>query len=357
MPTVNEQLQDSAIAQAVDFTRYNNGVVRRLISLLNKSDADLFLQITAALERLPAESFTVERLDMLLADVRRINARAYEQVRNGLNTELRDLVEYEAGYQLQLFQSVLPVQVSVAAVSVDQVYSAAMSRPMQSRLLSEWAASIEADKMIRVRDALRMGFVEGQTIQQMINRLRGTKAKGYQDGLIEIDRRNCEAVVRTATAHTANFTRQRFYEENDDLITSLKWCSSIDGRTSAVCRARDGQTFPLKSGPRPPAHWRCRSTMSPVLRTWRSMNIDMDEISPSTRASIDGQIPEDTTYQQWLKGKPAAYQDDILGKTKGQLFRKGELALDRFVDKSGKEYTLDQLREKNAEAFKKAGIA
>lgn len=356
MPSVNEQLQDSAIGHAIDFTRYSNGVVKRLIALLNRSDADIFAKIQLALERLPAESFTVERLDMLLQDVRRINEAAYLQLRHGLEGELRELVTYEASYQMQLFQSALPVQLSVAAVSVDQVYSAALARPMQNRLLSEWAKGMEADKMIRIRDALRMGYVEGETISQMVQRIRGTRAKGYEDGIIQTDRRNCEAIVRTAISHTANHTRQKFYEENESLIKALAWVSTLDSRTSSVCQARDGKQFPLNSGPRPPAHFNCRSTMVPVLRSWRELGIDIDELPESTRSSMDGQIPETTTYQTWLKGKPASFQDDILGKTKGALFRRGDLPLDRFVDKAGKEYTLDQLREKNAAAFAKAGL-
>lgn len=356
MPTVNEELLDSAVDHAVDFTRYNNGVVRRIIAVLNRADKDLFEQLTAALDRLPAESFTVERLDMLLQSVRRLNESAYTALQSELQVELKELVSFESSYQLSLFKNVLPVQVVVAAVNVEQVYSAALARPFQSRLLSEWAKSIEADRMVRIRDALRMGYVENQTIGQMVTRLRGTRARGYEDGLLEIDRRNAAAIVRTATAHTANFTRQRFYEENESLIKGLKWVSTLDSRTSPVCRARDGQVFPVNSGPRPPAHWNCRSCMSPVTKSWRELGIDLEDLPPSTRASMNGQVPEDMTYQDWLRKQSAARQDDILGKSKGLLFRKGELPLERFVDRNGKELTLVQLREKHAEAFRKAGL-
>ena len=70
---------------------------------------------------------------------------------------------------------------------------------------------------------------------------------------------------------------------------------------------------------------------------------------------MDGQVPEAETYQSWLKKKPAAFQDEVLGPNRAKLFREG-MALDRFVDQSGKEYTLKQLRSKDATAFKKAGI-
>ena len=356
MATVNEQLADEAISHSIDLTRYSNSVIRRIIALLNKTDRDLANQITAALERLPAESFTVERLDALLQSVRQTNAVAYQKVSQLIETELKDLVQYEAAYQYQLFQSALPVQVSVAAVSVGQVYSAALARPFQGTLLRETLAGLEANKARMVRDAIRIGYVEGQTIQQITQRIMGTRALQYTDGLMETSRRDAAAMVRTAVSHTANFTRNEFYKQNDDLVKGIKWISTLDGKTSAVCRARDGEIYPVDSGPRPPAHWNCRSSTTPVIRSFRELGIDLPESAASTRASMSGQVPDDMTYQDWLKKQPVERQDDILGKTKGQLFRKGGLSLTRFVDRNGRELNLAELRAKNAAAFAKAGL-
>ena len=356
MLTANEILQHEAISHSVDFSSYNNGVVRRIMALLNRTTGDMLAQISAALEQLPAESFTVERLESLLYSVRATNKAAYDAVSKELTAELRDLVTYEAGYQQQLFASVLPVQVNVASVVVEQVYSAAVSRPMQSRLLSEWSAGIEADRMVRVRDALRLGYVEGQTISQMVARIRGTRARGYSDGLLEIDRRNCSAVVRTATAHMASFTRQRFYEDNSSLIVGERFCATLDFRTTTRCASLDSNVFKPGQGPQPPLHWNCRSVRVPILRSWRSMGIDLDELPESTRASLSGQVPESLSYQQWLEKQSAARQDEVLGVTKGKLFRNGGMPLTKFIDRSGRELTLDQLRERDAVAFKRAGL-
>lgn len=38
MPTTNEILRDAAIGHAVDLTHHSNGVVRRMMSLLNRVD-------------------------------------------------------------------------------------------------------------------------------------------------------------------------------------------------------------------------------------------------------------------------------------------------------------------------------
>jgi hypothetical protein len=82
--TVNEALLDHAIGHAIDLTRYSNGVVRRMIAVLNRADPDLVAQIAAALERMPAGSFTLGHLEQVLGSVRQINTAAYQQVFNAL---------------------------------------------------------------------------------------------------------------------------------------------------------------------------------------------------------------------------------------------------------------------------------
>lgn len=360
MATTNERLADAAVSHAVDISRYSNNVVRRIIALLNRADADLFAQLIVALDRVPQRDFTVERLDTLLASVRALNAAAYEALRTELYGDLNAFAEYETQYQLRLFEAAVPAPVQVhyqiAAVSPEQAYAAAMARPMQGRLLREWATGIEAERMTRIRDAIRIGFVEGETVDQMVRRIRGTRARGYEDGIIEIDRRNAQAVVITAVGHTGSVAREMVYQANADLIAGERWSATLDSRTTPVCRARDGKIYPIGEGPKTPAHWRCRSVRVPVLKSWRELGIDADELDAGTRSSMDGQIPAETTYQQWLKGKPASFQDDILGPTRGRLFRDGGLTLDRFVDRAGKEYTLDELKDRDRAAFERAGV-
>ncbi len=255
--TVNNQLIDAQISHNIDLQRYANHVVNRIIRLLNDVDADLYAQIVSVLDRLPKESFTVERLDALLSSVRTLNASNYAQISNELNGELKSLVEYEAGYQKSLFENTIPVQINLQTVNVEQVYAAALSRPFQGRLLKEWMQGLEADKANRIRDALRIGYVENQTTDQIIRRIRGSKSLNYKDGIIDINKRSAESVVRTALTHYGNFTKQRFYEDNSDVIKGLRWTSTLDARTSEICASRDGKIYPIDSGPRPPAHFNC----------------------------------------------------------------------------------------------------
>ena len=362
MRAVNALLQDAAISHAVDLARYANGVVRRIIALLNRSDAELGAALNAALERLPASDFSVDRLELLLASVRAINARSYELVSRELTEEMRRLVEFEAGYQLELFERVIPAQVrltvGVAAVEANQVYAAALARPFQARLLREWSQSIEADRMLRIRDSVRQGYVQQESVADIVRRVRGTKAKAFGDGIIQIDRRNAESVVRTAISHTAGFARDRFFERNNGLIKALVWTATLDTRTSEICRPRDGKQYQPVSPYKPighslqwlggpgRAHWNCRSTSAPVTKSWRELGIDQDELPPNERASMDGVVPADVTFSQWIKRQSAGRQDDVLGPTRGKMLRSGG-SLSDFHDAKGTWLTLSQIKARS----------
>lgn len=361
MSDINEVFLHEAVSHSVDLSRYGNGVVRRMIALLNRVDRDLFASLTAALDRLPAESFTAERLDALLADVRRLNATAYAQLSQELTSEMRSFVEYEIGYQFKLLESTLPVQVSVASVNASAVYTAAMSRPFSVSKngavpLNEYLSGLEAGRSAKIRDALRLGYVEGETISQMVRRIQGTRALNYTDGLMDESRRHVEGMVRTAVNHMSNFTRQSMYEANSDIVKGWMFVATLDGRTSITCASLSGKVFPVGSGPQPPRHINCRSTSTPVTRSFRELGIDIPEFRGGTRASMDGQIASDISFSDWLRGKGTAVQDEILGKTRADLFRANKIEVDRFTDNKGKVLSLEQLAKKDAELFRRAGL-
>ena len=150
--------------------------------------------------------------------------------------------------------------------------------------------------------------------------------------------------------------REQTYAENEDLIKGVQWVSTLDDKTSPVCRGRDGIVYESDRGPRPPAHPNCRSTTTPVLKSWKELGINLKEAPAGTRASLNGQVPATETYNSWLKKQPVEFQDDVLGPARGKLYRKGGVSMDKFTDASGDQYTLKQLRRREAAAFKKAEV-
>jgi hypothetical protein len=368
MQTVNQIIEDEQVAHAVSLEKYKVGVVRRIIALLNRSDADLSAALAAALERLPAESFTVERLELLLDHVRLINTQAYASVATELQNDLKEMAGYEVSWQRALFESAIPnpvqVRFPIASVSAEQAYSAAMSRPFQGRLLRNWSTEIAADRMVKIRNAIRTGYLEGKTTDQIIRGIRGSRATGYADGFLERPRKDLAAVVRTAVSHTAATARDEFVKANEEIVKADRWVSTLDNKTSPMCRIRDqlqytavmhkpiGHKVPWLQGPGK-IHWCCRSTSAPVTKSWKELGIPLNEMTPAQRASMDGQVPGGTTYSEWLNRQSDARKIEVLGPVRAQLLKDGKLDLEDFYSPTGEWLTLDQMRARDAAAFAK----
>lgn len=344
---VNDEIADALTSHAIGLHRLSNATVRKIIALLNRSDA----RIVARLLSEDVSALSRARQEQLLDDLRRIVESAYTDATGQLHIDLQHLAAYEGQYQADMFKAVLPVRFDTIMPSAEQLWAAVNARPFQGRRLKEWYADIAETASKRLRDTIRTGIVEGRTIDQMVREVRGTAAQGYKDGALEIGRRQAEAVVRTAVNHTATAAREELFSRNATLIKAVQWHSVLDGRTTLICMGRDGKTWPVGIGPRPPAHWNCRSSVIPIVKSLRELGLNVKDLKPGTRASMNGQVAADLTYNDWLKKQPVAFQEDVLGVAKAKLFRDGGLSLDRFVDRAGQELTLDQLKQREASAW------
>ncbi|MGB1388664.1 MAG: minor capsid protein [Paracoccaceae bacterium] len=346
--SANEDFENALTRHQIYLQRLGTGTARKVLDALKASET----RIVDRLMREDMSALSRTRMEKLLTDLRRVIEGAYVDATGVLQVDLDALAVYEGEFQTDLFKRVVPVQFETVTPSANQVIAAVNSRPFQGKLLKEVYPELAASAWRAVRNSIRGGFIEGRTTDQIVRELRGTAAQGYKDGVLAKNRRDVESVVRTAVNHTANTAREVTYEQNDDLIKGIKFNATLDGRTTLICASNDGKVFKIGKGPRPPLHFNCRSSTSPVMKSWRELGFDVDDLPPGTRASMDGQVPADQDYDAWLRKQPKGFQDDVLGKRKGELFR-GGLKMDRFVDKSGEELTLDQLRKRERDIWEK----
>ncbi|HBS1053211.1 hypothetical protein HPN94_01870 [Klebsiella pneumoniae] len=370
MATANDKLQDESIAHAIWIARYSTSVANRMIKILNDSDAELTARLLVAMDSLDAESFTVSRLESLLVSVRALNRDVVQSMSESLAGELQELAQHEAGYQMSLFQFAIPDDVlalhPLVGISPDAVYAAAMAKPFQGRLLSEWADNLEADRMARISNTVRQGFLLGDTHEQIARKVRGHANRGYQDGALQMSRANAGSIAKTAVGHLAATARKSFADANDDILKGKQWLSTLDNKTSKDCRIRDrlkytldnkpiGHKVPYLQGPGK-IHFCCRSTETYILKSSEELGIKVGEIKDSSRASMDGQIPADTNYQDWFSRQSFTRQAEIVGETRARLIRDGGMSPDEFYNDKGEWLTLDQLRERDDQAFRDAGL-
>ena len=359
-PTVNEALLGAAITHEVGVQRYAAGLRNRIVGILNAADADIESKILTRYAAIAKRGIdigpaTTKRLEQIRAEIRETLSVAYGRAGTVIKGELGDLAKQESAFQLSSIKKTIPVKVSFTAPAPTLLTAIADSFPLHGKLLKDWTAGLLDGQAERIDQAVKIGLVNGETVDQLATRVRGTAAAGYVDGVLEIGKRSAEAVVRTSVNAVTTRAREITYAENPDLVKGVRWVSTLDMRTTEICMARDGEVYPVDEGPRPPAHWGCRSTTAPVLVSYEELGIPLDEVD-GTRASMDGQVPESWTYGDWLERQTNDTQEEILGPTKAALFRDGGVTLDKFVDESGRAYTIDELRKHDSSAFEKAGL-
>lgn len=262
--------------------------------------------------------------------------------------QLQELAEYEEEFTVKALSQVanigfdLPTPEQLSAAVTTSQTRLVTGKTITRATLPELWETLADSKAKEIGRIIQTGAVSGRTQMDMVRDIaRNLKGRTKQQ---------VSAVVRTSINHIATEARQATIKANSDIIDRVQWIATLDGRTSDVCRARDMQYYPIDSGPRPPAHYSCRSTVVPVVAEKYALKIK------GARAGKDGPVDAKTTYNSWLKRQPEAFQDDVLGAARGKLFRSGGLSMDKFVDDEGRTLTLQQLREREPLAFDRAGL-
>lgn len=336
---ISDDILDETLRHAHYLERHKASVVRKIVELLNNGNDDYYAEMYKA----RIETLSRRDIEKLLVRLKAQIKAGYEPVIELLDGEIRELGRSETAWQQKIMNGIVPIEIDWQTASDEQVYAAAHARPFEGLLLRDWYNGLSDGHFKRIKQAIRQGYVEGQTTDEIV--------RGIQSFAANRSRRAAETAVRTALTHTSNVAREVSYKKNKRVVKRIEWVSTLDGRTTAVCRARDGKTWPVDEGPRPPAHPACRSTTVPVLKSLRELGIDADEVPElTTRASMNGQVSSELNYDKWLRRQPKDFQDDVLGKQKARLFRKG-LVMERFVDEDGREFTLQELKEREREIW------
>lgn len=391
--TANEELFDAMVRHQIYIMRYSGYVRNRMTTIVNSSEDELARLIRDKLRDMKGLTKPVEweRLQALQNTLAAIRKDSWQEASKFITEELTQLSYQEPVHLDEILRTVLPVAMNTVMPSARFLRQIALSRPFEGRVLKDWASSMAADDIRRIHSAIQAGMVAGESMETIARRVVGTGTMNGADGITEITRRQIQTITRTAVQHIANGARDAWFAENTDILAEEQFVATLDSRTSPQCRALDGQTFPVGKGPRPPLHFGCRSlriasingtlagdrpakpaTEKMLVKEYAEKNnlgdiASRDDLPRGTKGSYDkwarsrmrelvGPVPASSTYQTWLQNQPTAFQDEVLGKTKGKLFRDGGLKLDKFVHRNGDELTLSELAQKHAEAFRAAGL-
>ena len=388
---------------AIDLNRYGNSVAKRIVSAYNDIIIDAANQLRVINDlTAPAKA---ARLRGILAQLKDSLATWAGDSTVTTASELQGLAELQSEFVTEQLRKVLPAgardavntieispqfaqsvvttdptQLNVVTLS-DDLFKAAYGSPQTYSLTAAQGTAITlpngevVNKAFRgiaesqaeqFSQVVRNGLLTGETTPDVARRLVGRLEFGQAGSVRQIALAGGQAtkaanhqvisLVRTSINQVANEASQQVYEANQDITQKYRYVATLDTRTSAICRALDGREFPYGKGPKPPQHFGCRSTTVPVIN-YQELGFDAPpSVTKGQRASMDGPVPANTSYGQWLQGQPRAVQDEVLGKAKADYFNKladqhgARDAIAKLVRDDGSELTLDQLRSRYGKA-------
>lgn len=356
--SANDALVDLFMERGVDLLRLEAGTRDKVLALLNPLEDELAGKIAAIDPTAPARvAYQQQRLQSLLKEVQSSIKATYRVVSTKMAQEVRNVSDIEAAWTGNAINAAIKADFADAGLTSTMLETLVSNIMIQGAPSSDWWGRQAQGLANAFADQMRHGMAAGETNAQLIQRVRGTAT---QRGVMDVSRSSAERLVRASVQTAANAARQATYKQNSDLIASLMWHATLDTRTSTWCITRDGHHYsndadhtPMDDGPDwlqgPGAlHWGCRSTSIPVLKSWRDLGIDEDEVPHTTRASMDGQVPASTTFESWLKNQSNVRQDTVLGSTVADLWRQGKLSFRDLLNQNGRPLTVEELKAKAA---------
>jgi SPP1 gp7 family putative phage head morphogenesis protein len=341
-------LINASTRHAIYVNRYSGSQLKEMLPYLQRVKKATAAELALG----DLTDFSRKRLKKTLAEIEDITQAVFDKMGGKLTSNMKKFATYEAGFTKKMLDQSAKVEFSKPSIA--QIHAAVFSEPVLTLedkgivvqdVLDQFSQKKAKQLITTIQDGVILGKPNSDILKGMDYVIDTVMAEGLQ------------SLIRTVTNHVSSVSRQEVYNNNEDIIDGYEWVSTLDGRTTETCMALDGQVFEVGKGPMPPAHWGCRSTTIPVVKKEYNVMGLIDNQRPAVGADGPEQdVSAKMDYQSWLKTQPNAFIDEVLGATKGAIFRDGGLTLDKFVDHNYQPLTLEQLKKAEPKAFDKAGL-
>lgn len=332
--TTNEQYQDLLTTRSLFLERVKGGLSNQIAKLYS----DLFDDVE---KKILSADVDMSKVNQLIKEINRNLTIPYADIGN----DLIELAQDEEAFVVKALNDSIGVNIAQGLASAKVIEKVATQSLIEGALLKDWFSSMNASLQFDVDREIKLGFTQGETTKEIRDRLQNR---------FKINAKNADSIILTATSTIANNIRESVYQENKSLFGEYVHSSVLDSRTTEICAIRDnkrwdfvthkpiGHNLPFRQTP---LHFRCRSVLLPVVKGWKELEKEFD-IPEATRASIDGQIPQSTSFTKWFENKGADFQKEYLGAKKYELYKQNKLSFTDLFDTKGNPLTVKELKAK-----------
>lgn len=336
MQNLTDEIKDLLLTRSLLLQRVSNSLTKDIINAYVSVIDDILAQIATG------KNINLVNMNKIINE---LNAKLSPDL-TSVNDDLVQLGISEASYIANGINGAIGIDL-VSKLPTDRTVQKIVNTSLMDGLtISEWLGKQDKSFQETLTKQIRLGVIEGETNPQIVSRLK--------TALDIKNNNNVRTIVRTAVATITGQVREQTYKENEDIFKGWEWNATLDGRTRKEHAIYDGSYWDFegnglndkgKANPFKKAgtEWNCRCILLPITKSFKELGIPLDEIPKGTRSSMDGYVSRDTTFEQWFEGKPKSFQEEYLGKSRYELYKKGTITFSDLVNQNGKVLKVSEL--------------
>jgi len=338
---------EDAVRNLVTLRRLSNGVAKemrgRVRGLIDAIVAEIARADPTAVS---AARYRRARTQKLLDEISAVADTQYPELSAALKTSVAQIGAQQATWAASSLQkNIGEVAVSLKrGIGVQYFRTILREDPFHGELFTDWVTRHRTSTINAVRQQIQIGMAQSETLGDIVRRVRGRPIGGgrFVGGVLRVATAQAEGIARTAINHISNVAHEEVYRENADVLEGVQFSATLDSRTTPICARWDGTVWSLDDPgiQRPPLHFNCRSQLIPVV-DWKGLGLEPPP--PATRASAGGPVPASQTYEDWFRKLGPSEQNDIIGATRADLFRRGKITFRDMIAKDNSIVRIEDL--------------
>lgn len=287
--------------------------------------------------------------------------RTFGNAKNISERHLKDLFHDQTSYTANVLEDTLGIVWRVKRPSRQVAEEFVLRKPLyRDTTLSRGWAGISLSEKKRIEKLIRRGIADGLSEDALADFV-------YKNNPVKLTKIQAKGLAITGMTSVYTQADHAVYMANKGILKGWQYIAVLDSRTTALCAHRNGTVYPVgDTSHLPPAHWHCRSSTVPVVKSYEDMlkseNIqqirkrNLSTLSKKKIQYYDSLTHLEESYDQWLMRQPQNVQLKHLGDyDRLEMFLSNKYSANSFVNYKGEQVSINELRKLSDNAYTPVG--
>ena len=386
-----EELSDLINNHVADLQRIGANWSDEILKELHKAQKEILEFVISSQKKFGAvgvDAATNKKFEIIKKRIEQLLNQAYSQSMEGIQSEAKSLAENDAKWAGSLTKAFSGG--AVQQIGKRSVENIAKYGRFNGVTLAEMFNSMAVSDADRIFKTVAGNIKSGSSPQSIQKAVKKT---------FDVCDYYAKSMGLTCANGIANDAKLEVSSKNSDVVKKILIFNTLDGRTCPTCASFGGKIYDAdaKDLPALPLHIRCRCVYLPVTdltdlskitrpaanadfmamaersynekfkgkKKWSDLKEDTrigyyyDEIKKYEASGKQAfkQLPGSMKFEEYLGKQSAECEKDWLGSTRYRLYKKGGLTVKEMMDpQTNRFFTIAELKKRDIEAFRKAGI-